>query len=189
MTCVDKIMWQRSSHIMVYLKPDYQSTQLKLTIKKFFSFLFFSFSCVFSGSKQQNRARISKDRENRDLGFDGLVEIIGQEVMEEVIECEGARLMLGQSNVVVPPAGNLLHDPLGVRHRATFLALNLRQKAAELGGPHVGPSTGIFRKNKLNIWRRLHSADLELPAEALKHLVIVGFHLIKIVNGNCVWEM
>ena len=98
-------------------------------------------------------------------------------------------MMIGQFAPVLPPASNLLHDPLGVRHRGTLLALHLRQKAAELGGLNVGPTTGIFRENKLDIRRRLHSADLELPAEALEHLVIVGFfHLVGIVDRICVWE-
>lgn len=67
----------------------------------------------------------------------------------------------------------LRHDRLRIRGGATFLPLVLHQERAKLLRRHVVPATGVLDERRPHLRRGLPLGDLELPAEASEHAVVV----------------
>ena len=112
---------------------------------------------------------LQRDRGGRgNLGFDGTVEIVEKQEMEEIGEGEAFLR-------VVTLMQNPLYEPARIGRGAAYLFLVLHQEPKELISRHVIPTTGEPRERFLHVGRRTHLSHLELPAEP-KHLVLVARH-------------
>lgn len=112
------------------------------------------------------------------LRSDGGVEFGGEEEVMEVVEVE---VVPRELRNVVPLLQHLLHHLLRVH---VFLALNLREVAAELVGGHVGPTLRVLGEELLHLPWRLRFPRLEPPLETHAHSVAT--HMFLSLEFN--WE-
>ena len=98
------------------------------------------------------------------LRFQGSVEIVVLQEMEEVVEIE---------STFFP---RLLEDLVGIGSGAIHFALMLRQEPEEVVGGHGGGAGREFRKGFFDVGRWFGFGECELPVEAAEDFVVVCGH-------------
>lgn len=107
------------------------------------------------------------------LTSDWGVELFKEQEMKEILERESPRVLLVLRGLARVAGRELVEDSMGVGDSEGRLALVLDQKAPELVDGHPVPALRVLGEHRLDVGRRAGLAGLELPVEALEHLVIV----------------
>lgn len=132
---------------------------------------------------------VFQGKQERDLGFEGIVEIEKEQETEELVEGEPILVVVGV--VVAFGVGvvglfarlnDAVEDAVGILCGAVGFTLVVVQEAEELVGGHGGGgAVGEGGEGLLDVRRRGLLGDVEFSVEVLEHFVAVGD------GAHCYW--